>query len=300
MSIIYIESEKDLEKIIPDTNLVLGLFDGIHIGHYQLISAARYMSKGSLSVISFDRSLKSNDNQVILSLDDKINKFIELGADNVYIFVCNSKFKGMSYRKFMENVLARFKPIKIFCGPDFKFGYRAQGDVYSLKSYFSDVIVLNYVNNYDGTKISSSIIKQYIREGNVEEGNRFLGYNFYIKGTVIKGKQIGKEIGFPTINVKPSYDYIIPKEGVYITKVIIDNKTYYGMTNIGNNPTIDNNNKVTIETYILDFNENVYGKEVTITFYKRLRDEKKFANIIELKEELGKNREEVIKYFGIY
>ena len=86
MSIIYIESEKDLEKIIPDTNLVLGLFDGIHIGHYQLISAARYMSKGLLSVISFDRSLKSNDKQVILSLDDKINKFIELGVDNVYIF----------------------------------------------------------------------------------------------------------------------------------------------------------------------------------------------------------------------
>lgn len=300
MSVIYINSSKDLDKIVPNTNLVLGLFDGVHIGHYQLISASRYMSKGLLSLITFDRSLKSNDQEILLSLKDKIDVFTKIGVDNIYIFKCSNEFKEMSYRKFMSDVLERFKPNKIFCGPDFKFGYRAQGDIYSLKSYFNNVIVLNYVNNYDGTKISSSIIKKYIRNGNIEDANRFLGYNYYVKGIVIKGKQIGHELGYPTINLKLTDNYVMPSDGVYISKVIFNNKAYPSMTNVGDNPTICDSKKVSIETYILNFDEDLYNEEVSIVFYKRLRDEIKFNNLDELKEELSKNKDEVAKYFEIY
>ena len=211
------------------------------------------------------------------------------------------KIDGLSkkFRKknVLDNISVEFKPNKIFCGPDFHFGYKAQGNVDVLKQSFNNVIVLNYVNDYDGTKISSSIIKEYISRGEIKNANRFLGYEYYIKGIVVKGKRNGKKIGFPTINLKLDTNYVIPKNGVYITKTKIGNKLYPSMTNVGTHPTIDELNEAIIETHILDFDETLYGEEVEIKFLDYIRNEIKFNSIDELKEELSRNREIVRQYF---
>ncbi len=299
MGVIYLKSINDLKEVVPGTNLVLGLFDGVHIGHFQLINAARYMTKGSLSILTFDVSLKSNDRQVLLSLDDKVRKFLEMGVDYVYVFMCDEHFREISADDFINNILKKFAPNKIFCGPDFKFGYKALGNVDLLKQTFANVVVLNYVNDYDETKISSSIIKQYIRNGEIENANRFLGYDYYVKGIVVKGKKNGHKFGFPTINLELVANYVIPKDGVYITKTIIGNRVFPSMTNVGTHPTIDELSKPLIETHILGFDENIYGEEVSVKFYKKIRDEIHFENIEDLKNELYKNEQEVEKYFEI-
>ena len=160
MEVVFLEELNNLENVSKNINLVLGLFDGLHVGHVQLIRTARYFSNGKLAVITFDKTLKSNDHSVLLNLEDKIKGFEDLEVDEVYIIKCDENFKKMSYLDFINKILKKFSPKKIFCGLDFKFGYKAQGDVNTLKEFFSDVVVLNYVNTHDGSKISSSVIKK--------------------------------------------------------------------------------------------------------------------------------------------
>ncbi len=297
MDAIYLKGFDDLEKITPNTNLVLGLFDGVHIGHYQLISFSRYITKEPLSVITFDVSLKSNDKEVLLDIEDKLDIFERLGVDYTYIIRCDDNFRYMDYKTFIDNVLTAFRPIRIFCGPDFKFGYKAQGDVSVLKEYFSNVTVVNYVNNYDDTKISSSIIKKAIRDGDIVDANHYLGYDYYVKGKVAKGQKLGRKLGYPTINLELKANYVLPKEGVYITQTRVNNVLYSSMTNVGKHPTVNELKKPIVETYILDFEKNIYHEDVKIHFIKQLRDETKFESLEELKEQLLQDEQEVRKYF---
>ena len=298
MKVIYIKSFEDLKLIEPNINIVLGLFDGLHVGHCQLISTARYLSKGKLAVLSFDGNLKVNDKQVLMAMDDKLEGFERLGADYAYIFRCDEEFKRIDHITFINKILKKFEPIRIFCGPDFKFGFKAQGNIDTLKSRFSNVTVLNYVNDYKGDKISSSDIKNLIREGKLEEAKTSLGHVFHVNGKIVEGLHNGKKIGFPTANLLCKTKYVLPKPGVYITKILIDGKRYKAMTNIGTHPTINELEKPSIETYILDFDENIYNKYVRVCFYKRLRDEVKFDSLIKLQNTLKENEEEVRKFFN--
>lgn len=299
MIVKYLNGFDDCKEVSKNINLILGMFDGVHVGHTQLIKTAKYLSKNKLGVITFNMTLKSDDKRILMSLEDKIKKFESIGVDELYIINCDENFKKMSYIDFINKVLNKFEPQKIFCGQDFRFGYKAQGDVNILKSYFNDVVVLNYVNRYNGEKISSSIIKEFIQEGKTEEANRYLGEIYKIKGVVTKGKGNGKKLGFPTANLSLSDNYYLPKNGVYISKTIIDGKSYFSMTNIGYNPTIKKLNKISIETYILDFKEDIYKKNISIEFYKNIREEKTFSSIDELIEQLNHDKNEVIEYFKL-
>lgn len=300
MEVFYLKEFNDLSKVSKNINLVLGLFDGLHIGHAQLIRSAKYLSEGKLAVITFDLALKNNDNTVIMPVEEKINSFASLEVDEVYVFHCDDNFKKMSYEDFIERILKKFQPKKIFCGQDFKFGYKAQGDVNILKANFANVVVLNYVNTFTGEKISSSVIKKYIQNGNIEEANHYLGREYEITGTVIKGKHNGKKLGFPTINLKLNDNYVLPEKGVYITKTIVDKVCYYSMSNVGTHPTLEEISSPIVESYILDFNNNIYGKKVITKFIKKIRDEMKFNNVNELVSTLKANELEVRKYFNIY
>lgn len=299
MEVVFLEELNNLENVSKNINLVLGLFDGLHVGHVQLIRTARYFSNGKLAVITFDKTLKSNDHSVLLNLEDKIKGFEDLEVDEVYIIKCDENFKKMSYLDFINKILKKFSPKKIFCGLDFKFGYKAQGDVNTLKEFFSDVIVLNYVNTHNGSKISSSVIKKMIKEGKIEDANRYLGREYFLNGKVVKGKQNGHQLGYPTLNLKLLDNYVIPQNGVYITKTKVGNGIYYSMTNVGTHPTIDEVNKPLVESYLIDFNENIYNKNVRVYFIKKLRDEIKFSSLEELKNALKSNEEEVKRYFNI-
>ena len=295
MEVIYLKNFDEVKEV-PKLSLVLGNFDGVHIGHAQLINYARNNSNGNLGVFTFDKPLKTIEG-CLTSLDDRIEIFKELGVDYVFIILTDDNFKKMSYIKFVDLILKKLNPVKIFCGPDFKYGFNAQGDVYYLKERFSKVYILNYVNDHNSHKISSSSIRELIKEGNIYEANRRLGRIYTIKGVVSKGKGKGLSFGFPTANLTLSDNYVVPKEGVYVTKTNVNGHILRSLTNIGKNPTIADNNKLTIETYIFDFQDELYGKEISVAFYSRLRDEIKFDTTKELIEQLEKDMDDAIYYF---
>ena len=295
MKVFKIENIEDLSNVSKGMNLILGLFDGLHIGHVQLIKYAKYNSKKNLAVLTFDRNLKNQDNSVILSFKDKMQVFEDLGVDEVYIFKCDEKFKKITYIDFINKVLKKFMPISIYCGNDFRFGYKAQGDISNLKAEFNNVISLNLLCDSTGEKISTTKIKQLLISGEIEKANSLIGRNYYITGKVKKGLKNGSSAGFPTINVDFSNIYVIPKNGVYLTKVYVENKCYYGMTNVGVHPTISELNKPISETYIFDFNKKIYGETVKIEFLKYIREEKKFENFEELTHQLKIDEENIKK-----
>lgn len=299
MKITYLSNFTDLDFVSKGLSVVLGLFDGVHVGHAQLISTAKYISKDKIAVLTFDNNLKQDNSEALLSLDDKLNFIGRLGADEIYVFRANDKFKNIPYLDFINKILIKFDPKNIFCGADFRFGFRALGDINSLKEFFPKVTVLNYVNNADGSKVSSSLIKKYIKEGCIENANLMLGYSYFVRGRVVKGHKNGRKIGFPTINLKLSSSYCLPKKGVYASKIFINGQIYFGMTNVGTHPTIEEENSIIIETYIFDFNSNVYGEDTLVTFEKYIRDEHKYSSLEHLCDELKSNERLIRNYFGL-
>lgn len=295
MEVRYIKDFKHIDSNIKNLSLVLGYFDGVHIGHVHLINYAKMNSNGPVGVVTFDKPLKSIEGS-ITTLDEKIELIEQLKIDYVFVLVVDDKFKHMSYIDFINKVLKKFNPKTIFCGNDFTFGYEAKGNVYDLKMTFANVQVMNYVNDYNHKKISSSNIKKLIKDGQVKEASVFLGRQYALIGTVSHGFKEGTKLGRPTANLEPIENLIIPKDGVYITRTKIDKKLYDSITNIGTHPTINKVEKSTIETYVMGLNKNLYGKEITIYFYKRLRDEVKFESIEKLEGQITKDIDDAVEY----
>lgn len=297
MKVVYLKEYKDLEVNIRNLSLVLGYFDGVHIGHSQLISFARGISEENpLGVLTFDKSLKSIDNS-LSDLNSKIENIKKLNVDYLFIVVTDENFKKMSYVNFVNKFLKILNPSKIFCGPDFKYGNNAVGDVQFLKERFSDVYVLNYVKDHKGNKISSSSIKELIRSGDIKNANRWLGREFSIIGKVEHGKNNGKLLGYPTANIDVFNNYVVPQVGVYITKTKIDENIYPSVTNIGTHPTINQLDKVLIETHIIGLDDDLYNKTIEIRFVDRIRGEYKFKSLEELKNRIKEDVNESKHYF---
>lgn len=296
MKIIKIKSYKDIKPFKENFNLILGNFDGVHIGHTNLITFARNNSKNKLGVLTFSKSLK-RDGDYLTSLDDKIEFFEDLGVDFVILIEYSESIKMTTYEEFIDLYLRKLNANKIFCGPDFKFGYKGLGDIDALKNAFPNLCVINFVLDHNGDKIASTTIRKQIQDGDIINANRHLGHKYKIKGQVIKGKGIGKTLGFPTCNIKLDFNYIIPKNGVYITYIKIDNKIHESITNVGVSPTIKNDNIITIETYIFDFCSDIYNKKVSLFFIDRLRDEIKFDSKRKLINQLEDDLKKSYKYF---
>jgi len=295
MKIIYVNSIEDVKPLNKNSNLILGNFDGIHIGHSQLINFAKQNSKGELGVLTFSHSLKGIG-QCLMSLEDKLSFLSKIDIDFVIILAANESIKHVSSIDFIQDYLRVLNPERIFCGPDFKFGYLAQGNVQLLKQYFSNLCVLNFVNDHNGNKIASTEIRNCILNGEIEKANRWLGHNYQIKGVVVHGKGKGKQIGFPTANIECEFNYVLPRDGVYITLIDIKGIKYKSITNIGTCPTVSSSSTKTIETFVFDFKEDLYGELVKLTFIKFLREEQKFANLDELAIQLQKDREIAEEY----
>lgn len=189
----------------------------------------------------------------------------------------------------------------IVVGFDCRFGKNAEGNVSTLKelsqihNFELNVILPVKLNN---KTISSSLIRKYLSQGRIEKVNEYLGRNYSVYGYVIKGKQLGSKLGFPTANILANSNLCLPKPGVYITKTYIDDNLYYSTTNVGFNPTF-NQKTYNIETYIIGFNDDIYGKEIKVVFYKRIRDELKFKNIRSLCKQIENDVIYTKQYFGI-
>ncbi len=263
-------------------NVALGNFDGVHKGH-QKVLLDLIKQKGDNLVITF--KFPDFTNNILTNIEKiiEIEKVINNKADILVIDLRgdNSKISKEDFMKFLKVLGVK----NIYVGKDFKFAYKASGNINDLKKIFN-VYIIDYIMN-DLKKISSSIIRDNLMLGNIEEVNQDLNKNYYIHGEVIYGNQIGRTIDFPTINIKP--EKLLPKKGVYKTKVYIGEEVYDGITNVGIKPTIGQSDMI-VETHIFnDFKEEFYGKYVKVEFLNFIRSETKFNSIEELKEQISKD-----------
>lgn len=273
--------------------VALGNFDGVHRGHVELINK---MIKGSRerglksSVLLFKNHTKMllNKNskiKILSSNEEKIKALESLGVDIVYLIDFNEDLMKFSGEEFIENILYKKMNVKyVTVGFDYRFGHKAQStskDLYSIGQEYgieANIIDAIYV---DGELISSSMIRSLLSEGRVEEANSYLGRPYRIAGRVIHGKNRGHKLGFPTANLEKLEAYVVPKIGVYYTKAYIEEVAYESLTNIGYNPTFDDD-QLTIETFILDFDRDIYGQLIKVDFIDYLREDIKFTSVEDL------------------
>lgn len=288
------------ENLSKGVYVALGSFDGIHKGHLVLINKAIELAKenNALSMVytfkNHPLSLINKNKTPKLLMDNKSKKQLlqTLGVDILYFAEFNEELMQMEPKKFIKDLISRFNIKGIIVGFNYRFGYKNSGDLKLLNE-------LSKILNFDlyiidayllkNKVVSSTRIRECLKNGGVGEALEMLDKPFKLIGIVVSGKKLGRTIGFPTANLSINKDILIPKIGVYYTNVEYNKKIYKGITSVGNNPTVNGKN-ITIETNILDFNEDIYGKELKVSFIKRIRDEKKFANLNKLREQLEKDK----------
>ncbi|MBW9144069.1 bifunctional riboflavin kinase/FAD synthetase [Clostridium sp. CM028] len=291
-------------KLKEPTYIALGSFDGIHLGHMSLVNRTVVLAKENnaksmictfknhpLSVINKEICPK-----LIMDNDTKINLLKNTGIDIVNLVNFNKDFMKITPEEFIKNMVKFYNAKGIVVGFNYRFGYKNLGDVEMLKTYSSILGYKLYVCeavSINHEIVSSSKIRHLIAEGNITKADELLGRPHTISGKVIKGKQFGRTIGFPTVNLNYNKEYIIPKGGVYYTLAEYDNNFYRAITNIGYNPTVEGG-KLSVETHILNFDKKIYNEIVKIYFINRIRDEVKFNSIDELKKQLLKDKEYAI------
>jgi len=298
MKTYLIKNIEDIPNDVNDLSLILGLFDGVHKGHQGLINYAHEKSQNNkIGVLTFDKALKDSS-YTLMSLEDKERELSKLPIDYLFVLICDDKLKKMSHGLFLNSILLKFKPHAIFCGSDFRFGFKALGDVTYLKNHFDNVDIFDFVEDENGLKISSRSIKNLISCGEIEKANNYLSRPYQIEGKIVKGLHNGHNLGFPTANIAPIIDYVLPNNGVYFTKIEIDGEKIIAVTNIGTHPSINELNQPIIEAHIIDENKNLYGENVKLYIYKKERDEIKFNSLDELKSQIKKDKENCIEYFS--
>jgi len=272
----------------PDVTCI-GAFDGVHLGHQALINMAKSISS-KYQILTFDpvpKKFFNNMHKLLSTKDMKVDLLSRFSPESI-IFLNFEDVKDLIPEDFCNILNNKLNTKSIVVGKDFKFGKNREGDVNFLIKYFgnSNVHVLNdYVVN--DSKISSTLIKSTINEGKLELANQYLGYSFKLKGKVEHGNHMGHKIGFPTANINVDVSLVTPKFGVYEVDVTKADKTYKGVMNIGNRPTVSNDLKLSYEVHILDFDEDIYGSFLEVEFVSFIRDEIKFDNIEELKKQIS-------------
>ena len=303
----------DIIKSIRDVNnlsesvVTIGKFDGLHKGHDALIEKAVNSSKKIHTksiVFTFENNpanyFKNNSIKNIIYDKYKMKKLESLGIDMVINIPFDEEMTKISADDFAKKILKeKLGAKKVIIGYDFTFARNKEGDAKLLKilgdKYGFDVEIVSPIK-INNIRVSSTYIRKLLYDGNIKLVKEYLGHNYFLEGKVIKCKQLGRTIGFPTANIKIDKDMLIPKGGIYATKVYIDKEIYFGATNIGYNPTV-NGKDLSIETNILDFNKDIYGKNIKVEFLERIRDEKKFNSLEELKSQLEKDTTFVYKKY---
>ena len=301
---------KDLKNAISSqpSILTLGTFDGIHKGHRKIISNLKSEAKTNnlrsiiLTFFPHPRNIVSSEIiKSISTIDEKIKIFSDLGIDELIIQKFDKSFASMDAKEFIELLVDNLKIKKIIVGYNHRFGKNRSADINVLKDfslkYDFEVLEIKAFE-VENIKISSTKIRDAIQQGNIKLCNNYLGYNFNINGDVVKGKSIGKSLGFPTANIKIVEEYkIMPKNGVYLVRCFFEKEKLYGMMNIGFNPTFGSNDK-TLEVNIFDFDKDLYGETIRIEFLNFIREEIKFENVELLQNQLIKDRENCIKHLN--
>ncbi|WP_455486188.1 bifunctional riboflavin kinase/FAD synthetase [Gemella sp.] len=288
------------DEIKSDENkrvAALGFFDGIHKAHQNIIGEAieEAGEKFKSIVITLDKSPKEyfgkTSEESLTPINKKNELLRELGVEEVYYLEFNEHLQNLSAEEFIELILKKLNVEKVFCGFDYRFGNRGLGTPELIKEKGIDVNIQKE-QLIDGEKISTTLLKEFVKSGDFIKYKQYAGRYYSIDGLVVKGRQLGRTINFPTANLQLSEKYLLPeKNGVFITKIKVRDKIYKSITNIGYNPTVSNEqNKKFIETHILDFDDDIYGEKIEIYFYEFLRSEQKFESFEHLKEQLKKDK----------
>jgi len=292
---------KDLKDIQNSNNYIaLGSFDGLHIGHLSLIYKVVEVAKknnGKSMVFTFKnhpRILINKENVPKLLMDN--SRKVEILTTHKVDIVCfqefNLEFMQMTPEEFVKFLVVKYNVKGFVVGFNYKFGYKNLGSVELLQKLQNKYGYELYVMEpciYKTQVISSTRIRKSLEDGDVLEASKMLSLPYTLSGEVINGKKLGRTIGFPTANLKYDENFILPKVGVYYTNIKVNNKIYKGITSVGNNPTVEGK-KLTIETYILDYNKDIYGEKIDISFIKKIRDMKKFNSVEELKNQIEKDK----------
>ncbi|MFA7056835.1 MAG: bifunctional riboflavin kinase/FAD synthetase [Candidatus Cloacimonadales bacterium] len=276
--------------------LTMGNFDGVHLGHCKLLEklhdiADLYGCEPLIvTYLSHPKNtLKKDIKPYLLTTSrQKIDLLNQCGFYNIELLEFTKEFAQMSPYEFLKHeLIEKFHPEAIVLGYDTKFGRNKEGDYEFVKNHESEFNYKTYqVEPYSlqGNIISSSLIRELIKKGSLFEANKYLNRSFAFRGVVTEGRKLGRTLGYPTINLSPIEPYqLTPPAGIYLSQTITNIGTYYSVTNIGHNPTVSNNLDIKIESFILDFDQTIYGLEIETRVIKKIREEQKFASLEELK-----------------
>jgi riboflavin kinase/FMN adenylyltransferase len=294
--------DDELAQFSPpaETLITIGVFDGVHLGHKFLISklvnlaARQHLLSGIVTFRQHPRDLLAPKNKLLFlcNVEERVQLLKNEGVDIVVPLTFNRELAKVSARDFVSLLQKHLKMRGLVIGPDFSLGHNREGNAEMLRALGAEMgfsVTVVAPKTIDGEVASSTVIRQALAEGDMEKVTRLLGRPFSLKGTVARGEHRGTGLGFPTVNLKIDAKMALPPDGVYATRAYIEEQEYQAMTNIGLRPTFGDNNERTIESFILNYNQDVYGKAVKIELIQRLREEKTFASIEELKQQIAED-----------
>jgi len=300
MNVYYgIQEFKKLENAVVTS----GTFDGVHLGHQKILkrlNEVAELTNGESVVITFyphPRSVISPDNQIVKllsTLDEKIELLEKSGVNHLLIIPFTREFSELSSEEFIQKILIETIGTKtLVIGYDHRFGKNREGGFDYLKlnkeKYGFGIEEISR-QDIENVVVSSSKIRKALQEGDVPSADHFLGRNYSLSGVIVKGKQLGRTIGFPTANIQVrEIAKLIPLDGVYAVKVYYKDEAFGGMLNIGNRPTVDGTFQ-TVEVNIFEFDQEIYGEKLTVEFLKKIRNEQKFNGLDELKTQIAKDK----------
>ncbi len=290
------------------TILTLGTFDGVHIGHAAILKKLTQNTadgKFESAVLTFFPHPRmvlqgKSDLKLLNTINEKIDLLQKIGIENLIIHPFDANFSQLSAEEFVKTVLVDQLHIqKIIIGYDHRFGKNRTANIDDLTAFglkYGFEVEQISAQEINDISISSTKIRTALEDGEINLANEYLGYSYFLSGTVVKGKQLGRTIGFPTANIELEEEYkLVPKNGVYIVAADIDEKSVYGMMNIGFNPTVQGE-KRTIEVHFFDFDLDIYNRHIRVAILQRIRSEEKFESVEFLKIQLGKDKDFSIQY----
>lgn len=283
----------------------LGFFDGVHVGHQALLKACTAMSESfgcKAAAITFDahpQTLFSDHAPPLLStIKDRLHLLRRYGMEEVQVFPVTKEVMSTPWQSFLESLVQQ-GAVGFVCGDDFHFGHRGQGNADHLQQFCTAhrlPCIIIPQQSMKGKRISSTLIRSLIQAGEMESATKFLGHPHVLTGAVRHGQQLGRKLGVPTANLLIPEGTVVPKFGVYACRAMVDGRSYPAVANVGTRPTVSGSG-VTVEPWILDFSGNLYGREITVEFYRFLRQETKFADLNALKQQIHLDAAETRRYF---
>ncbi|CAM3653294.1 bifunctional riboflavin kinase/FAD synthetase [Flavobacterium chungbukense] len=293
------------------TILTLGTFDGVHIGHKKILERITQNTENGkyeslvLTFFPHPRMVLQEKSEIKLlnTISEKTKLLEATGIENLVVHPFNESFSRLTAEEFVHTILVdKFQIQKIIIGHDHRFGRNRTANIDDLIAFgieYGFEVEQISAQEIQDVSVSSTKIRKALNDGNMALANEYLGYDYFLNGTIVKGKQLGRTIGFPTANIHIEEDYkLIPKIGVYVVKAVVNKETVFGMMNIGFNPTV-NGEKQTIEVHLFDFDKDIYNQNIEVSLLHYIREEQKFSSVDALKEQLNNDKKVAVNYINL-